>query len=683
MRSFLLIVLTLTLFLNTNILGGTPSGESGHLKKAPSSQPQPKKVTTQTVNITPQNQQWATGCAWNSVLLGINRSDDQISSGTSGLGVPYVGYVVFDISNIPQNAIIQSVVIHVYVNGYTGDTLGTSVYISGHDPRNSANEAWGWGYWDGLWFAPKTVGWHSQNITNLGTIASDCATLQKQLRSGYSWWAVGWYDASVPTHGLDNFDGYSSNNRPYCTVTYSLPYIDLGSQISTLGAAAGSKVQFAVSSNISWQISASAPWLGVSPTSGAGNAVVTLTANTANTSTSPRSASITISGNGAAIVGPVSQAGQTSQMSITPANATLGAASGSSAMLNVTSNTNWSVTSNVSWLVLSQSQGAAGTTSLKVTANSANTSTTTDRQGNLTFSAGNIKGAATITQSHTAQTLSVTTAYVDLNTASGSAGSFGISSNISWSITGIPSWLSLSQSSGSGNATITATATSTNTNTSEGASREATLMVSGGGITVKVYVSQDFTHILSVTPASVTLQDSVGASAELQITTNTDWTVNNSASWLNVSPTVGAVNWTIKVTATSINTSASSRATVLTFSSSPKYNLSSSVTINQAGLPSSVVQLGGLIPDRYSISQNYPNPFNPTTNIRFQLPKRSFVTLDIFNALGQRVMRLVDGELLPGNYVVTFNASLFDSGVYLYRITAGSYMRTRKMLFVK
>ena len=89
------------------------------------------------------------------------------------------------------------------------------------------------------------------------------------------------------------------------------------------------------------------------------------------------------------------------------------------------------------------------------------------------------------------------------------------------------------------------------------------------------------------------------------------------------------------------------------------------------------------IPIVYSLSQNFPNPFNPSTTISYAIPTRSHVTLSIFNTLGQKVSELVNTEKEPGVYNATLDASSFASGVYFYRIQAGSFVQTKKLVVVK
>jgi len=86
----------------------------------------------------------------------------------------------------------------------------------------------------------------------------------------------------------------------------------------------------------------------------------------------------------------------------------------------------------------------------------------------------------------------------------------------------------------------------------------------------------------------------------------------------------------------------------------------------------------------YKLHQNYPNPFNPTTSIRFDLVDRNFVTLKIYNATGQEVATVVNGERHAGVNVVNFDATNLTSGLYFYSIKIGSeYSATKKMMLLK
>ena len=88
-------------------------------------------------------------------------------------------------------------------------------------------------------------------------------------------------------------------------------------------------------------------------------------------------------------------------------------------------------------------------------------------------------------------------------------------------------------------------------------------------------------------------------------------------------------------------------------------------------------------PSDYSLLQNYPNPFNPSTKIQFTVPTASYVNLDIYNVLGQKVATLVNEELISGTYEYEFNATNLPSGNYFYTLSSGSYKVTKKMVFLK
>ena len=89
------------------------------------------------------------------------------------------------------------------------------------------------------------------------------------------------------------------------------------------------------------------------------------------------------------------------------------------------------------------------------------------------------------------------------------------------------------------------------------------------------------------------------------------------------------------------------------------------------------------VPMIFELSQNYPNPFNPTTQISYSVPQKGQVTLKVFNVLGMEVATLFSGIQDAGKHAATFDATKFSSGVYFYRLQAGSVSITKKMLFVK
>lgn len=89
------------------------------------------------------------------------------------------------------------------------------------------------------------------------------------------------------------------------------------------------------------------------------------------------------------------------------------------------------------------------------------------------------------------------------------------------------------------------------------------------------------------------------------------------------------------------------------------------------------------IPSGFSLKQNYPNPFNPTTKINFTIDKVSDVNVTIYNSLGQEVATLASGRMEAGSHSVTFDASNLPSGIYFYRMKAGSFSQTKKMAYIR
>ncbi len=89
------------------------------------------------------------------------------------------------------------------------------------------------------------------------------------------------------------------------------------------------------------------------------------------------------------------------------------------------------------------------------------------------------------------------------------------------------------------------------------------------------------------------------------------------------------------------------------------------------------------VPSSFSLFQNYPNPFNPSTVISYQLSVNSPITLKVYDVLGRLVKTLIDERQTAGLHSVTFNASGWSSGVYFYRLTAGNFVNTKKLMLVK
>jgi aminopeptidase N len=103
-------------------------------------------------------------------------------------------------------------------------------------------------------------------------------------------------------------------------------------------------------------------------------------------------------------------------------------------------------------------------------------------------------------------------------------------------------------------------------------------------------------------------------------------------------------------------------------------------TITQ--VPVAISEIPG-IPTQFALKQNYPNPFNPTTTIRFDLPEAMYASLKVYNSLGEEVATLVEKDLLAGRYSIDWNADDLASGIYFYRLHAGDFAATKKLLLLR
>ena len=89
------------------------------------------------------------------------------------------------------------------------------------------------------------------------------------------------------------------------------------------------------------------------------------------------------------------------------------------------------------------------------------------------------------------------------------------------------------------------------------------------------------------------------------------------------------------------------------------------------------------VPSKFALGQNYPNPFNPSTQITFELPSRNNVTLTVFDVLGREVATLANGQFEAGSHSVSFDASRFASGIYMYKLESGNFVSVKKMMLLK
>lgn len=141
-----------------------------------------------------------------------------------------------------------------------------------------------------------------------------------------------------------------------------------------------------------------------------------------------------------------------------------------------------------------------------------------------------------------------------------------------------------------------------------------------------------------------------------------------------------------------VNNSTSSNPFTLTAPSAGTYTVnagyknpskewgSTSAVITVTGVDEELI---GLKPESFALYTNYPNPFNPATKIRYAIAQTAFTTLRVYSILGKEIATLVNQEKTPGVYELNFDGSDIPSGTYIYKLQAGDYTKTKKMLLIK
>ena len=183
-----------------------------------------------------------------------------------------------------------------------------------------------------------------------------------------------------------------------------------------------------------------------------------------------------------------------------------------------------------------------------------------------------------------------------------------------------------------------------------------------------------------------------GSNWNAQNTTTNDWLldlyfINSSSGWacgMNgriVYTADGGANWTTQYVPT-----ISTIRQVHFLTTDTGYAVTDNGMILKtynAGNPIGIIQTNTQTPKDFSLGQNYPNPFNPSTKIQFSIPRSSFVNLKVFDNMGKEIATLVNEDINIGNFEVDFDARELASGLYYYRISAGDFTETKKMILLK
>lgn len=197
----------------------------------------------------------------------------------------------------------------------------------------------------------------------------------------------------------------------------------------------------------------------------------------------------------------------------------------------------------------------------------------------------------------------------------------------------------------------------------------------GGGVAI----STDFGDSWEIIDNQ--LKNEIGGAYEIEVDGNTLYTITISGMWMSND---GARTWE-KISADGLPISTFYSGSPLKvhngFIYYAPYNNGIYKTQSE-GTTTSILE-DQSIANSFKLHQNYPNPFNPSTNINFSLPEAGFVSLKVYNILGQLVETLVDQRMVGGAHSISFDASRSSSGVYIYRLQAGNKVHTKKMLLIK
>jgi len=160
----------------------------------------------------------------------------------------------------------------------------------------------------------------------------------------------------------------------------------------------------------------------------------------------------------------------------------------------------------------------------------------------------------------------------------------------------------------------------------------------------------------------------------------------DSGSWGYLATTTNNYYWDTAVTIIPFSNSTSGtayyKATAIDYTDNESaYSDTDDIEIQVGGSPD--FKISEIKPDEFSLAQNFPNPFNPRTNITFGIPEDKIVNLVVYNIQGEKVVTLVNQHLSAGSYTANFDGSFLPSGVYIYKIQAGSFTQIKRMLFIK
>ena len=345
-----------------------------------------------------------------------------------------------------------------------------------------------------------------------------------------------------------------------------IPVLSVSSETISVAVAAGSGT-VEVTSNQNWTVASNQTWCTVSPQSGANDGTINFSYS-ANTSTSIRTAILTLTAGSLTKQVTIEQQGTDNTLLVSSNSFDMSASAGNNSF-TITSNQSWTVASNQTWCTVSPVSGSNnGAVSFTVAENTE----TSSRIAIITVTAGTLSQQVTVTQQAAAPFLNVSSEKYTLAATAGN-GTVNITSNQNWTVESNQSWCTVTPSSGSNNGTINFTITANET-TSE---RTALITITTGSLTKQVTIEQQAADkTLLVSSNTFTMPASAGNN-NFTITSNQNWSVASNQNWCTVSPTSGSNNGAVTFTLLA-NTTTSSRVAVITVTAG---TLTQPITVNQ------------------------------------------------------------------------------------------------------
>jgi hypothetical protein len=519
----------------------------------------------------------------------------------------YVGWVSFDISQLPKNAKFSNMVLHFEMDLKIPSGYIYNLHLKGPNCNPftaSAKEIWNGyaGEYLNSSFKPTLV-----NATTLNTDAeNDLKDAVKSLSESFN--------ICFANESYDNIAccmyGHNSSKKPYITLDYEVLTLNISKQSMNFESPASSAT-FTITSNQNWMLTKNETWFNIDKTEGYGNTTITVTVNK-NTTSSLRDGKIRLYLEGQdpriveGVVINVSQKAEVT-LSVSTNTLTIASAANSTKIFDITSNISWTASVNQSWLKVSSSSGSnSATITLTVEANPS----TTKRTATIEISGTGVSSQTiTVTQDGALPVLNVSSNNLSITASENSINTFNITSNINWSIVSSQTWLKISSSNGSNNSAITLTAQANSTFTK----RSATITISGTGVTSKkITVTQDgITPELSVSSSTLSIAALENSTITFNINSNISWSVASNQTWLKISSSSGSNNATITLTAKA-NTSSTKRTATVTISGTGA--TSQTITITQVEKPVLKISSNTLA---VKASSNSTIAFSITSNINW------------------------------------------------------------------